>query len=219
MPVPSRRNFSRRRRARISLECLETRDLLALSPVLLAVSPIFHQPLPQAQTSDLTPREMVRQRFNATFSGQFTQGPGRLTSQASQIFLSGGGQSSAFRHGDLQLALFMPKDPSAAVTGSAALIVKNVSNSGNLLALNLQGTTQQLDQFGRPTLLNWTVGDGSGGTFSDATGSGTLEIRYRPFGRPNRRGVSTGGVNVLFRGQIDTIGVNNVLLPIASVVH
>jgi hypothetical protein len=218
MSFPSRRNRGRQRRVRLSIEGLETRNLLTLSPVLLAVSPIFHQALP-AQTDGLTPREMVRERFTATFSGQFTQGPGRFTSQASQIFVSGGGLSSAFRHGDLQLALFIPKDPSAAVTGEAFLIVKNVSNSGNLLDLDLQTTPQQLDPNGRPTLLTWTVGGSSGGTFNGATGSGTLEIRYRPFGRANRRGVSAGGANVLFHGQINTIGVGNVLLPVASVVR
>lgn len=216
MPAPRRRNSSRSRRARVSFECLEARGLLALSPVLLAVSPIFQRPV--VQLNGLTPHEFVRERFTGIFSGQFIQGPGRTTSQASQIFISGGGTANAFQHGDLQMALFVPKDPSAGITGSAALIVKNVSNSGNLLDLDIQATTEKLDQKGRPTLLAWTVNGGSGGMFSASTGSGTVQIRYRPMGRTGRHGNGTGGADVVFRGQINTIGVNNVLRPIAPVV-
>lgn len=216
MPVPRRRNSGRTRRARVSFECLEARGLLTLSPVLLAVSPIFQRPV--VQLNGLTPHESVRERFTAVFSGQFIQGPGRTTSQAAQIFISGGGTANAFQHGDLQMALFLPKDPSAGVTGSAALIVKNVSNSGNLLDLDIQATTARFDQKGRPILLAWTVSDNSGGMFTNATGSGTVQIRYRPMGHAGRHGNGTGGVDVVFRGQIDTIGVNNVLRPIASVV-
>lgn len=216
MPASRRRNTQHSRRAEISFELLERRDLLTLSPVLLAVSPIFHQPA--AQLNGLTPHEVVREKLTAVFSGQFIQGPGRTTSQASQIFISGGGTANVFRHGDLQMALFLPKNPSDGVTGSAALIVKNVSNSGNLLGVDIQTTTAQFDQKGRPTLLAWTVNGDSAGTFGMSTGSGTVQIRYRPMGRTGHRGLATGGADVIFRGQVDTIGVSNVLRPIASVV-
>lgn len=215
MPVPWRRNSRRSRRATVSFENLEGRGLLTLSPVLLAVSPIFQRPA-QA-VNGLTPHEVVRERFTGIFSGQFIQGPGRTTSDAAQFYISGGGTANAFRHGDLQMALFVPKDPSAGVTGSAALIVKNVSNSGNLLGVDIQATTQQFDQKGRPTLLAWTVNGNSAGTFTSATGSGTVQIRYRST-HSGHKGFGTGGADVVFRGQIYTTGVGNVLRPIASVV-
>jgi hypothetical protein len=98
------------------------------------------------------------------------------------------------------------------------LIVKNVTNSGNLLDVDINSSTARFDAQGRPTLLAWSVTDNSGGLFTNATGSGTVQIRYRPMGRMGRHGNGTGGADVVFRGQIDTIGVNNMLRPIASVV-
>ena len=54
-------------------------------------------------------------------------------------------------HGDLQMAIYPPADPSGQATGLAALIVKNVSNSGNLLVLDLQGDTASVDRAMGPT--------------------------------------------------------------------
>jgi len=94
-------------------------------------------------------------------------------------------------------------------TGLAVLIVKNVTNSGNLLVLDLVGDTSTLDRAGRPTRFNWTVNGASGGTFSGATGQGTLEVLYRPDGRAQAR---TGSVGLIFRGSVDTNGVSDILL-------
>jgi len=147
-----------------AFEVLEARDL-PTAPTLLAgpagtglartldallgappatVAAVAHEP---------TPHERAREAFVAKFAGSFVTGPGRFTDQATQSFIKGGGTSNAFLHGDLQMVTFTPIDPGGDVTGTAALIVKNVSNSGNLLVLDLQGDTQTLDRRGRPTRL------------------------------------------------------------------
>lgn len=214
----SNRRRSRRRPIRPAIERLDSREFPSLTPAHLVASPVFRQGvLARALQSELTPHETARRKFSATFSGQFVQGQGRLTTQASQIYMSGGGGSSAFLHGDVQLALFLPTDPTQPITGAAALASKNVSTSGSLLMLDLVGDPTSLDRKGRPTRLTWTVGDSSGGTFQGATGSGTAQIRYRPSGASGGRVFGTGGADVLFQGSIDTLGITNVLRPIASV--
>src|SRR4051794_26633294 len=106
------------RRRRIGLiERLEDRDL-PTAPTLLAgatgtsvartlrsltaAADIAHQP---------TPHERAREAFVAKFAGSSVTGPGRFTDQASQTLIKGGGTSSAFLHGNLQMAAYAPTDP------------------------------------------------------------------------------------------------------------
>src|SRR5262245_2210253 len=51
-----------------------------------------------------TRHEMLRQRFVAKFKGPFVIGKPRFTDQISQTYIFGGGTSTAFLHGDVQLA-------------------------------------------------------------------------------------------------------------------
>ena len=210
------------RQLRPVIDRLEGRDL-PTAPSLLAgptSSVALDSLLAQAGTPAAavaapqpTAHELAREKFVAKFSGTFLVGPGRFTDQASQTFLKGGGTSNAFLHADLQMAAYTPVDPAGQTTGIAALIVKNVSNSGNLLVLDLQGNTASLDSAGRPTRFTWTVDGSSGGTFSGATGGGTVEIRYWHHGKLPAGARGAGGAGVIFRGHIDTNGVTNVLLP------
>jgi hypothetical protein len=202
----------RRRRRALTIERLEARDL-PTPPTFYLGPPKVHLAA-LADSSQPTPHEQARRAFVAKFAGNFITGPGRLTDQASQSFISGGGTSSAFLHGDLQMAVYVPRDPSSNTTGLAALIVKNVSNTGNLLVLDLQGDTQSLDGAGRPTRFTWTVDGSSGGTFSGADGQGTVEIRYRPGGQLPKRASSAGNAAVIFRGFLNTNGVTNILRTI-----
>jgi hypothetical protein len=207
-----------RRKLRLGVERLEGRDL-PTAPALLAgtVAPVHPgSTLSQTQAAaavppEPTPHELARQKFVAKFSGSFITGPPRFTDQASQTFIKGGGTSNDFLHGDVQMAVYTPVDPNGETTGIAALIVKNVTNSGNLLVLDLQGDTTSLDRAGRPTRFTWTVDGSSGGTFSDSTGEGTVEIHYWPGAKLPARARSAGGAGVIFRGQIETNGVTNLL--------
>lgn len=211
------RNRSRKKNARgrfgLPIERLEARDL-PTAPTLLAgparavdfasiVAGADPEPTDAPPARIPTRRERARQRFVARFSGSFATGPARFTDQSSQIFIKGGGGSNAFLHGDIQMAVYPPADPSGETTGLAALIVKNVTNSGNLLVLDIKGDATSLDRAGRPTRLTWTVDGSSGGTFSGATGEGTVRIRYRTGASPLAR---SGGVGVIFRGRIETNG-------------
>jgi hypothetical protein len=145
------------------------------------------------------------------FQGTFLTGPARYTNQASQTYLSGGGTSNFFLHGDVQLAFATPKDDSQAAGGVAALIVKNVDTTGNELDLNLLADPSSRDRAGRFTRFSWTVSDSSGGTFTNAVGEGTLEIRYRPGGKIPAHATSAGKVALIFQGTVNTNGVQNIL--------
>src|SRR5262245_27675209 len=181
-----------------TIERLEARELLT-APTLLAGATAANANLTLASLSaenaiasaevarQPTPHELAREAFVAKFAGRFVTGPGRFTDQASQSFIKGAGTSSAFLHGNLQMVVYTPIDPTGQTTGLAALIVKNVSNTGNLLVLDLQGRSDSHDRSGHPTRFNWTVDGSSGGTFSSATGQGTVSIRYVPGGKLPRR--------------------------------
>lgn len=215
-PGPSASGPLRRRREP-SLERLETRDLLSVVPSLAARGRPPERLAPLAALGDSnppgrpTPHEVARRAFVAKFDGPFVTGPGRTTAQAFQSLLQGGGTSNMFLHGNLLMGLFVPKDPAEPITGLAMLVVKNVSDTGDLLLLDLQGDATSFDRQGRPTHLTWTVNGGSGGTFTDAEGEGTVEIRYRPGGRLPRRASAAGQAGVMFYGQISTTGVTNIV--------
>ncbi|WP_165069447.1 hypothetical protein [Paludisphaera rhizosphaerae] len=208
---------------RPAVERLEVRDVPYASSLLtgsaslanlLASTRSSTSAVPTADTTDVgqpTARELARQAFSAKFSGSYVAGPGRYTNQKAQFFIAGGGMSTSFLKGDVQIGLFTPVDSSQPTTGIAALIDKNASNSGNILVLNLQGDTSTLDSAGRPTHFNWTVDGSSGGTFSGATGSGTLDIRYWAGGKRLANAPRSGKAGVMFKGLVDTNGVTNIL--------
>jgi len=209
---------------RPGVERLEVRDVpyasslltgsASLANLLASTSRSASTAAPAADSTDVgqpTARELARQAFTAKFSGMYVAGPGRYTNQKAQFFITGGGMSTAFLKGDVQVGLFTPVDPSQPTTGIAALIDKNASNSGNILVLDLQGDTSTLDSAGRPTHFTWTVDGSSGGTFSGATGSGTLDIRYWTGGKRIANAPRSGKAGVIFKGLVNTNGVTNIL--------
>src|SRR5262245_50594689 len=100
----------RRRRRTLLFEGLEARDL-PTAPTLLGGSAGLILPAATGPAQP-SPHEVIRQAFVARFAGPFVTGPARLSDQAFQIYLSGGGNSSFFRHGDLQMSIFPSADPS-----------------------------------------------------------------------------------------------------------
>jgi hypothetical protein len=189
------------------VERLDDRAVPSLAPFLygaaLAARPALAAP-------GLTPHETAREQFSASYVGSVRFGPGRTTDQAAQAFFVGPMTATAFRHGNLVMAIYTPTDPTQPATGQVAMIVRNVANSGNELILDLRSDTPaSVDA--PPTRLTWTVDGASSGAFTNATGSGTVTIRYRrltPFSvRHTRSGVATVG----FHGLLNTTGLNNVL--------
>lgn len=197
------------------LERLEIREVLT-APTLLA-TPIRHSTTLASALAALDPsgtptlREQHRQAFSARFKGDWTTGPGRFTNQASQTFITGGGNSNMFLHADVQLGFFTYKDPSQPATGLASLIVKDVGNTGNELVLDLTGDPTSLDRRGRYTRFTWTVDGSSGGAFSGASGEGTLKLIYMPGGKYTKRAFGGGTAGSIFTGSVYTNGVTNIL--------
>src|SRR4051812_31612364 len=192
-----------RRRAGPAVERLESRRLLSGGA---AAGTPGHTPLagrapsalqssgPSGDTSS-TPPDRTRQGFFAAFTGSYAVGPGRIEGQAVQTYLNVAGTSSTFLHGQAQVAVATPTDPTQGLTGSATLLDKNYAQTGNFLMLDLQGDPRPRPD-GRPARLSWTVANSSSGTFAGAEGQGTLLISYHPGGRRPAHALDWGKVGV-----------------------
>jgi hypothetical protein len=144
--------------------------------------------------------ELRRTRSFAAMSGTFGIGPGRYSSQQFQLFSQGVGTANTFLHGDYQLRIVVPTDPTLPPTGAMTLFDRNTS-AGSQLGLLLTGSRRDVDAFGRPTKFLFAVDqDVSGGLFSEATGQGTVEVRYFS------KGPTSGSAKLLVRGQVYTLG-------------
>jgi hypothetical protein len=210
------------RSLRPRLEVMEGRELLSVTPLLVGGPTINpdslmnaaiaqHAANPSAAGNGLdptgsispliganpTPRELARERFHAYFSGPVYVSGGRFADQGKTLYFRGLGGSNNFLHGDYQMAIIFPKDPTAPLFGEAYLQDKN-TNSGAQLGLRLQGLTPQtFDQAGRPTTLTFSSDPNvySGIYFAD-TAAGTVKIHY-----------SKGSATATFDGLIFTSGV------------
>jgi hypothetical protein len=210
---------------RPGLEAMERRDLLSVIPIIeqaqkptISASALIQTAALSGTSStaqslnptnsqspligtDPTPRELAREKFTAVFSGPVYVGPGRFADQAKTLYFRGLGTSNAFLHGDFQMAIVFPTDPTAPLFGEAVMQDKN-TNSQAILALPLQGLTPQtFDKAGRPTDLTFT-GDPNiySGIFFVNTSAGSVHIRY-----------SKGSAKVSFKGLVYTTGLTNPL--------
>lgn len=216
---PRNRTDRRPRRFAPLIEGLEIREVLSSSSLfaassLLATATSVGDPgSSNRETSFSIP--LLYRPFSARFRGGFVVGSPRAAGQASQTYMFGGGNSSAFLHGDIQLAYFSPADPSRPTYGQAVMIVKNVSNSGNELVVDLTAVPGAVDRRGRPTLFDWTMNPGSGGVFAGGAGSGTMKLIYSPGHFPGqghvRRAIAGGQLGVIFKGTIGTTNLTNTL--------
>ncbi len=207
-----------RRRPRFDplLERLEGRQILSVTPLIYFGSPGSTPPpgavataAPSVVPHLPTAREQVLEKFFALFKGVYQASPARFTDQVQQFFFAASGLSSGFKHGDIEMAVYTPADPSQPVTGSAFMIVKNYGNTGNSLGVDLTADASSLDALGRPTQMTWTVNGNSGGAFADATGSGTLDIKYFPSHGHARGLFGSAQVGLIFQGTITTNRVTN----------
>jgi hypothetical protein len=160
-------------------------------------SPLFGNGTP-------TPHELAREAFHAGFQGRSYTGPGRFSNQGTTYYYRGVGGSSFFLHGDFNMAIVTPTDPSAMFVGEAVLNDKSTGTSG-ILGLVLVGDRSNVDQFGRPTKMTFT-GDPNiySGAFSVAGAEGTVTIRYG--NGPKQQTVVT------FSGRVYTSGLTSPLV-------
>lgn len=164
------------------------------------VNPNGVPPLIGPGPGNLTPHELARERFKAYFSGPFSSAPRRFTSQAKFFLFRGIGGSNQFRHGDYQMAIAIPTDPTASIIGNAYLQDRNINSSGQV-GFDLTFDPQSLDRFGRPTRGTFTQDPNiySGVYFVD-TASGTVTIRY-----------AKGAATVTFQGLVYNSGITDPL--------
>lgn len=164
-------------------------------------------------TGQPSPHEAARQRFSARFSGPFTVGAGRFSSQAQQVYIRGSGGSNQFLHGDAQLAVITPTDPSEPLGGSMTMFDRNINTNGSLGIQLVADRATDLDAAGRPVHL--TIYDikseESGGSYAAATAVGTVDIRYKPSSRRSPGVLSQGTATITVRALIYTSGTNGIL--------
>jgi len=88
--------------------------------------------------------------FRAPFSGPFTMGKGRYSTEADQISIRGVGGSNHFLHGDIQIRIVTPNDSAIPAAGSLPTRDKNI-NSNSVSGLSVQADPTSNDRAGRPT--------------------------------------------------------------------
>lgn len=205
---PRWRSSSNRTKARFApaLEGLETRVVLSSSALLIsgALAP------PRPLDVDVSAFPLRFRPFTAMFRGHFTEGPARSPGFAMQLYMYGGGTSSAFLHGDVQLAYYVPEDPAMPAVGQANLMVKNIGDTGDQLGANFQAVPGAVDKAGRPNLFTWTQNDNGGGTFNGGEGSGTLKIIYFPTRKLPKGATAAGRIGVIFRGEIGVTNIDDI---------
>ena len=209
--MKARRRSETRRSFRGLVETLESRAIPSVVPMIASsIGSRASAPPSPAETASLTPLGAAKRSFFAAFRTSYYIGRPLETDKSAQVFLRGGGTSSSFLHGNLLLAFYPPTDPNGLTTGQAALIGKSVSNTGDQLGVDLAGYAGPVLP-GRVITLGWTVNGASGGTFANATGSGTVQIRLHPGAHNAGNGPGGAGVaNVIFRGTVATAGVYNI---------
>jgi hypothetical protein len=153
-----------------------------------------------------TPRQRARQTFVARFEGTFAVGPPRFTGETQQLFLRGAGGSNQFLHGDTQLRIITPADPTRPLGGVMVMFDRNI-NSNSTLGLHVSADRSSLDAAGRPLRLKIDQIDPniSGGAYVEGAAQGTIEIRYLPNRRRSPRAFSQGNAIITVRAQVYSI--------------
>ncbi|OJW12346.1 MAG: hypothetical protein BGO49_21050 [Planctomycetales bacterium 71-10] len=165
-----------------------------------------------AAATDSTPQFPLRySKFTGLFQGSYMVGAARQPGFATQLYMTGGGNTSAFYHGNVQVAIYVPEDRSQPAIGQANLIPKGSGDSGDLLLVDLTAVPGHVDKGGRPDLFTWTVNDDSGGDFTSGEGSGTVQLTYFPSRRLPRGAVAAGRLGLAFRGQVGVSGIAGII--------
>jgi hypothetical protein len=156
-------------------------------------------------TGTLTPREIRRERFVATFSGTYTIGAGRTSTEALQTFIAATGTSNTMLHCDIQLLIITPKDPSTLIGGTSVIFDRNL-NTNTSLSFDVVAPQQNVDSGGRPNHFTQVSLDvnASAGLYDGGYAQGVMNIRYFPNGKRTHGVISQGSVIVTIQAQIYT---------------
>jgi hypothetical protein len=180
----------------------------ALSPTSIAVPENQGPPPPGTNlaitpTGTLTPRQLKIERFSASFAGPYTIGPGRTSTEALTTFITGRGSATTIIHGDIQLLIITPKDPTMQIGGVSGIFDRNL-NSNTVLGLDISAPQQNVDSAGRPNHFPSVIVDvnASSGLYDEAFAQGVLNIRYIPNGKHTPGVISQGTAIVTIHAQI-----------------
>lgn len=162
-------------------------------------------------TGNLTRRELKREQFSATFTGKYAVGPGRTDTESQVTLIRGAGGSNQFLHGDLQIQIVKPTDPTVPFGGVLAIFDRNI-NSNSALGLDLTAPQGDADAAGRPNALSLSLDTNeSSGVYDEGYAQGIVSIRYLPSARKTPGVISQGTAVVKIRAQIYTTGVDFIL--------
>jgi hypothetical protein len=185
-----------------------SRGGFVLSPTSIAVPENQGPPPPGSNlaltpTGTLTPRQLKIEKFSAQFAGPYKIGPGRTSTEALTTFITGRGSASTIAHGDLQLLIITPKDPTMQLGGVAGIFDRNL-NSNTALGLDLSAPPQDVDSAGRPNRFPSVIIDvnASSGLYDEAFSQGVVSIRYIPNGKHTPGVISQGTAIVTIHAQI-----------------
>lgn len=205
------------RRPAFLVEGLESRSLMTVMPIVHPHAALAQAVSSPPSASDLgppTPHELAKQRFVSRLVGTFETARGRFQNEPVQVGILSSGGSNQSLHVESQMQVFLYSLPDAPPTGQIALMPKNVSTTGSVLLLDLTSDGASFSH-GLPTHFTWTVNSGgSGGTWSNASGQGTLDIAYLLARKP--RGIHAAGrVTVTIQGLVQTNHnlTNDIFLP------
>ena len=167
-----------------------------------------------APTGTLTKREQRREHFTAQFRGTYTVGGGRTSDERIQTFITAAGSANTMLHGDIQLLLVTPNDPSLPIGGVSAIFDRNL-NTNTVLGLDESApqSSPYINRMGLPTFLPTVSLDVnlSSGTYDEGYAIGTMKIHYFPSAKHTRGVISQGRVTVTIHAQIYTPNVGFIL--------
>jgi hypothetical protein len=160
----------------------------------------------------LTRRQLRREKFTATFKGTYTIGPGRTSTEASQIFIAAAGAANTILHADIQVSIVIPKDPTAPISAVSTIFDRNI-NSNTVLGLDLLAPPQNVDRGGRPNAFPSVTPDVnlSAGSYADPYGQGVMTIHYVPSGKHTPGAIQQGTAIVTIHAQIYSAGTSFIL--------
>ena len=135
--------------------------------------------------------------------GPYTIGPGRFSSEQSQVFIRGTGRATTMLHCDIQMRLVVAQDPTIQNSGASVIFDRNL-NSNSALGFNLASPHGDVDSRGRPNSFQSVSLDvnSSAGVYVEGFSQGVLNIKYIPSGKRSPGVTEQGRAIVKFQGQI-----------------
>jgi hypothetical protein len=181
-------------------------------PVLNPDGSINNQAL--APTGTLTKRALKLERFTAQFAGPYTVGAGLTNDEKIRTFITGVGSANTILHGDIQLLLVTPNDPSLPIGGVSAIFDRNL-NTNTVLGMDESApqSSVYVNRLGLPSFIPKLSIDVnlSSGTYDEAYAVGNMKIRYFPSAKRTPGVLSQGQAVVTIHARIYTANVGFIL--------